>query len=105
MRRGDMADHSHPLTPLKLIALQVAPIPNQAFKSDKIFCREKHSNLAPCIDVYSHQAILQQSISFLLLCITVVTYGISDLLKTLERGSNHENFSLFTLPRSQCKMR
>ena len=44
MRRSDMADHSHPLTPLKSIALQVAPIPNQAFKSDKIFCREKHSS-------------------------------------------------------------
>ena len=45
MRRGDMADHSHPLTPLKSIALQVAPIPNQAFKSDEIFYREKHSNV------------------------------------------------------------
>ena len=49
MRRGDMADHSHPLSPLKSIALQVAPIPNQPFKSNEIFCREKHSTGAICM--------------------------------------------------------
>ena len=42
MRRGDMADHSHPLIPIKSIPLQVAPIANQAFKSDIILCCEKH---------------------------------------------------------------
>ena len=56
MRRGDMADHNYPLTPLKSISLQVAPVPNQAFKSDKIFCREKHSN--ECNPTSVSQAVL-----------------------------------------------
>ena len=47
MRLGDinMVDHSHPLTQSKSIPLQVLPIANQAFKSDKIICREKHPTL------------------------------------------------------------
>ena len=46
MRRGEVADHSHPLTPLKSIPLQVAPMGNQAFKSEKIRSWLKHSNMS-----------------------------------------------------------
>ena len=50
MHRGDTADDSQSLTPLKSISLQVAPIANhgnQAFKWDEIIVGANHSNAVP----------------------------------------------------------